>query len=148
HRDAGLRPRLCRVDPGRPVRDDRGGRPPSRARAADGVRRPGHRLPGGAAPMMFVVRTTGPAPAADGIAVKLARRTPAIVAEGPTTDYFCVGEPAARDALRAAGRPVVELRDGWYADDTGGGVAIWGQGQYWEVRDTPFRVKEAVGPSG
>ena len=29
----------------------------------------------------------------------------------------------------------------------GGGVAIWGQGKYWEIRDTPFTVKEAVGPA-
>ena len=38
------------------------------------------------------------------------------------------------------------VHDGWYADDHGGGVAIWGQGMFWEVRDTPFTVKEACGP--
>jgi hypothetical protein len=27
-------------------------------------------------------------------------------------------------------------------------VAIWGQGRYWEVRDTPFSVREAAGPEG
>ena len=52
------------------------------------------------------------------------------------------------DALREAGCEVVELRDGWYADDAGGGVAISGHGRFWEVRDTPFSVKEAVGASG
>jgi hypothetical protein len=36
----------------------------------------------------------------------------------------------------------VSVHDGWYADDTGGGVAIWGQGRFWEVRDTPFTVRE------
>ncbi len=33
------------------------------------------------------------------------------------------------------------VHDGWYADDTGGGVAIWGQGRHWEIRDTPFTVR-------
>ena len=51
-------------------------------------------------------------------------------------------------ALRASGWEVVELRDGWYEDDRGGGIAISGQGKYWEIRDTPFTVKEAVGPGG
>jgi hypothetical protein len=41
----------------------------------------------------------------------------------------------------------VALADGWYAEDGGGGVAIWGQGRYWEIRDTPFTVKEACGPA-
>jgi len=36
----------------------------------------------------------------------------------------------------------VPVHDGWYADDTGGGVAIWGQGRFWEIRDTPFTVRE------
>ncbi len=63
------------------------------------------------------------------------------------TDFFCVGEAEAVAALRAAGAAVVDLHDGYYEDGTGGGVAIWGQGKYWEIRDTPFTVKEAVGPS-
>ncbi len=49
-------------------------------------------------------------------------------------------------ALRASGWTVVELHDGYYEDGRGGGVGIWGQGKYWEIRDTPFTVKEAVGP--
>ncbi|MDQ2804052.1 MAG: hypothetical protein M3Y41_15770, partial [Pseudomonadota bacterium] len=57
---------------------------------------------------------------------------------------FCTGD---LDAARAAGLSVFPVHDGWYADDTGGGVAVWGQGRYWEVRDTPFTVKEASGPS-
>ena len=40
------------------------------------------------------------------------------------------------------------MHDGWYADDRGGGVGICGHGRYWEIRDTPFTVKEAVGPAG
>ena len=99
--------------------------------------------------MMFLVRSGGPAPDAAGIAVKAVRKTPAIVPDGAgKTDYFCVGEAAAMTALKEAGWQVVELRDGWYADDAGGGIAISGHGRYWEVRDTPFTVKEAVGQSG
>jgi hypothetical protein len=41
------------------------------------------------------------------------------------------------------GLKVIPVHDGWYADDTGGGVAVFGQGKFWEVRDTPFSVKEA-----
>jgi hypothetical protein len=98
--------------------------------------------------MMFIIRTTGEAPQQAGIAVKLARCTPAIVPGGAgCTDFFCVGPPETLGSLREAGCTVVSLRDGYYEDDTGGGVAIWGQGKYWEIRDTPFTVKEAVGPS-
>jgi len=83
-----------------------------------------------------------------GIQVKTARRTPAIVSNSAgKTDYFCVGESEAMTALRAGGWDVVELRDGWYADDTGGGVGISGHGRYWEIRDTPLSVKEAVAPA-
>jgi hypothetical protein len=99
--------------------------------------------------MMFIVRSRGERPNAATIAIKAVRRTPAIVPDGAgKTDYFCVGEAAAAAALSAEGWDVVALRDGWYADDSGGGVAIWGQGKYWEVRDTPLTVKEAVGPAG
>jgi len=98
--------------------------------------------------MMFIVRSAGERPEAPGIQVKLSRDTPPTVKEAAgKTDFFCVGEAAAITALRAAGRTVVELRDGYYEDGTGGGVAIWGQGKYWEIRDTPFTVKEAVGPT-
>ena len=97
--------------------------------------------------MMFIVRTDGEAPTAPAIAVKASRRTPASVSGGAAkTDYFCVGEAEAAAALRDAGWEVVELRDGWYAGDHGGGVAISGHGRYWEIRDTLFTVKEAAGP--
>jgi|SRR6185312_5749302 len=94
--------------------------------------------------MMFIVRNDGIRPA--GLEVKMVRQTPELVANGrATTDYFCIGDP---EAARAAGLNVVAVHDGWYRDDTKGGVAVWGQGKYWEVRDTHFTVKEAVGPDG
>ncbi len=95
--------------------------------------------------MMFMIRSSGRAPPTS-VDVKLVRRTPAIVPEAAgKTDYFCVGEGEDIAALRAEGWEIVELRDGWYEDDTGGGIAISGHGKYWEVRDTPFTVKESVG---
>ena len=98
--------------------------------------------------MMFIVRSAGERPEMAGIAVKLSRDTPPIVTEGAgKTDFFCVGEEAAIAALREAGWQVVELRDGYYEDGRGGGVAIWGQGKYWEIRADPFTVQEAVGPA-
>ncbi|HWB50037.1 MAG TPA: hypothetical protein VG651_13075 [Stellaceae bacterium] len=99
--------------------------------------------------MMFILRGAGPAPSLAGLQVKVVRRTPEIVPDGAgKSDYFCIAEADATAALRAAGWDVVELRDGWYADDAGGGVAVSGHGRYWEIRDTPLTVKEAVGPSG
>jgi hypothetical protein len=98
--------------------------------------------------MMFIVRSTGAQPEAPGIQVKLRRKTPANLpdAEGKT-DFFCVGEAAAMAALDASGWTIVELHDGYYEDGSGGGVGIWGHGKYWEIRDTPFTIKEAVGPT-
>jgi hypothetical protein len=99
--------------------------------------------------MMFIVRSDRGAPPLSAIQIKVARKTPAIVANGGgKTDYFCVGETEVMAALRAQGWDVVDLRDGWYADDAGGGIGISGHGRYWEIRDTPLTVTEAVGPSG
>jgi hypothetical protein len=99
--------------------------------------------------MMFIVRSPGPRPEMPGVEVKLSRQTPAIVPDAAgTTDFFCLGEAAAIAALRAASWTLVELRDGYYEDGKGGGVAIWGQGRYWEIRTDPFTVIDAVGPSG
>ena len=99
--------------------------------------------------MMFVVRNTGEPPQAPGIQIKLSRKTPPIVPDAAgKTDFFCVGEAEAMAALRASGWIIVELHDGYYEDGLGGGVGIWGHGRYWEIRDTPFTVKEAVGPTG
>ncbi len=93
--------------------------------------------------MMFVVRSDATAPAPS-LPVKMMRETPTSAADRVgTRDYFCTGTAEDMAALRAAASQLIELRDGWYADDTGGGVAIWGQGRYWEVRDTPFSVKES-----
>ena len=98
--------------------------------------------------MMFIVRGTGAQPRAPGIQVKLRRKTPANLPDAKgKTDFFCVGEAEAMAALRASGCTVVELHDGYYEDGVGGGVGIWGQGKYWEIRDTPFTIKEAVGPT-
>src|SRR4051794_10494520 len=98
--------------------------------------------------MMFIVRSTGARPETPEIAVKLSRDTPPTVKEGAgQTDFFCVGEAEAIASLRDAGWQIVELRDGYYEDGRGGGVAIWGQGKYWEIRSEPLTVVEACGPS-
>ena len=99
--------------------------------------------------MMFIIRSGGAWPDRADIDVKLSRETPANVADARgKTDFFCVAETDAITALRAAGWNIVELHDGYYEDGTGGGVAIWGQGRYWEIRSDPFTVKQAVGPTG
>lgn len=88
--------------------------------------------------VMFLIRNDGQEP--EWPDVKLRRRTPALAADGDDlVDWFCVGDPGA---AHSAGHNVVTLHDGWYADDTGGGVAIFGP--YWEIRDTPFTVREAA----
>ena len=98
--------------------------------------------------MMVIVRSAGAPPEAPGIAVKLARPTPAALPDAAgKTDFFCVGEAGAVSALRDAGRQIIELRDGYYEDGKGGGVAIWGHGRYWDIRSDPFTVTETVGPS-
>ena len=98
--------------------------------------------------MMFIVRSAGERPKTPGVEVKLSRVTPPAVKDASgKVDFFCVGEADVMAALRKAGSDVVELRDGYYEDDRGGGVAIWGQGKYWEIRSEPLTVKEAVGPT-
>ena len=99
--------------------------------------------------MMFIVRSSGERPEASGIEVKLSRATPPNLGDAKgKTDFFCVGEAAVITELREAGWTLVDLHDGYYEDGLGGGVGIWGQGKYWEIRDTPFTVREAVGPTG
>ena len=83
--------------------------------------------------MMFIIRNTGERPF--GVEVKGQRRSPG--ADG--VDWFVLGDA---ETARSTGHHVVMLHDGWYADDTGGGVAVFGP--YWEIRDTPFTVREAA----
>jgi hypothetical protein len=92
--------------------------------------------------MIFIVRgAASPIPPLD---VKLVRQTPAILEDSAgRVDFFCLGDP---EAATAAGWVVVPVHDGWYADGHGGGMAIWGHGTFWEVRDTPFTVRQACGP--
>ena len=98
--------------------------------------------------MMFIIRGAGEAPKVPALRIKVRRNTPDIVPNATgKTDYFCVGDSNPIAALRSAGWDVVELRDGWYAGDKGGGVGISGHGRYWEIRDTPFSVREAAGPA-
>lgn len=83
--------------------------------------------------MIFIVRTTGELPNDAGIRVVLTRQTP------PEVDVFCTGDGDARARLETQQWTVIALHDGWYTDDHGGGVAVWGGGRYWEVRDSPLR---------
>jgi hypothetical protein len=93
--------------------------------------------------MIFIVRSPQPDPPA-GVRVVQVRRAP--TESHRLTDLFCVGDADAGELLAAAGWIVVPLHDGWYADDRSGGVAVWGNGRYWEVRDTPFDVREHDSP--
>lgn len=94
--------------------------------------------------MMFIIRTDGEQPSGRGYTIRLTRHTPVLVSGG-TRDFFCDGDP---ETAKAQALNVVPVHDGWYADDAGGGVAIWGHGRFWEIRDTPFTVREtsADGP--
>ncbi len=122
--------------------------PPPRTRAAAGFRRAG-RAVCGAIGMMFIVRSTGKRPEADGMQVKLTRDTPATVKDAAgKIDFFCTGDDDAMSRLRDAGWQVVELRDGYYEDGSGGGVGIWGQGRYWEIRDDAVHRQGSGRPGG
>ena len=99
--------------------------------------------------MMFILRGDGELPQIAGVQVKLRRETPSIINDAAgKTDFFCLGDAAAMLGLRDAGWQLVELHDGYYEDGRGGGVAIWGQGRYWEIRSEPLTVVEACGPGG
>jgi hypothetical protein len=100
--------------------------------------------------MMFIVRTSGERPDFPGLRIVAVRATPRLLPDSAgLTDLFVLGDDGAPERLRSQGWNVVLLRDGWYQDDGEGkgGIAIWGQGAYWEVRDTPFIVREASGPA-
>lgn len=98
--------------------------------------------------MMFIVRTVGERPVDPQVRIAAVRATPRMLPDSAgQTDLFVVGDDDAPDRLRNQGWRVILLRDGWYQGDGAGGIAIWGQGAYWEVRDTPFSVREASGPA-
>ena len=83
---------------------------------------------------MFIVRTAGPPP---DLEVALVRRTPDLVRTAEDErDYFCLADGSAAQHLASTGWTVVPLKDGWYDDDQGGGVAVWGSGRYFELRQT------------
>ena len=92
--------------------------------------------------MIFIVRTDRGQPSDADIRVVLTRRTPHEVDGGRTqSDVFCTGDEDAIARLQARWT-VIACHDGWYADDYLGGIAVWGGGRHWEVRDTPLHVKE------
>jgi hypothetical protein len=82
---------------------------------------------------MFIIRNDGRRPG--DVEVKLRRWSP----DSNQVDWFVLGDP---EAAHDAAHHVVTLHDGWYADDAGGGVAVFGP--YWEIRDTPFTVREVA----
>ena len=86
--------------------------------------------------MIFIVRTFDEKMSVPDLRIIRARATPSAEAR----DLFCVGDDDAVDKLRADGWSVVLLHDGWYADDQGGGIAVWGAGRHWEVRESMFNV--------
>jgi hypothetical protein len=73
--------------------------------------------------MIFIVHSPPP-PDVRSVLVRRNPKDPRVL------DYFCVADIT----------DVAPLHDGWYADDTGGGIAVWGSGRYWEVRSTPFTI--------
>ena len=93
---------------------------------------------------LFIVRATSAPPEVE---VKLVRRTPTIVrAADDQRDFFCLADASAAQSLAARGWTVVPVNDGWYDDDTGGGVGVWGDGRYFELRDTLFTTVADAGP--
>ena len=93
--------------------------------------------------MIFIVRgLVGETP--PGVRVVLTRYTPPLVAGADgQQDRFCVtDDDNVPQGLRNDGYAIVAIHDGWYADDASGGVAVWGSGRYWEVRDTPFTIRQ------
>ena len=96
--------------------------------------------------MIFILRMIAGQAVPDSLDVLSIRATPPTVADGTgLIDFFCAADDAARDSLIGQGLNLVALTDGWYADDGGGGVAVWGAGEHWEVRDTLFTVTSHSG---
>jgi len=82
---------------------------------------------------LFIIRNDGQRPGE--FEIKLRRRS----SGSDRVDWFVLGDP---ETAHCAGHHVVALHDGWYADDAGGGVAVFGP--FWEIRDTPFTVREVA----
>lgn len=95
--------------------------------------------------MIFILRTTDADRSPnENIHQLKVRRTPAQVDNAAGKfDFFCLGAPETVDSLRGNGQEIVEVRDGWYETDDGGGMAIWGRASYWEIRSDPFTVEKA-----
>jgi hypothetical protein len=90
---------------------------------------------------LFILRTTDPPP--PDLDVVLARHTPPIVRSAANQrDYFCLADDFTIDRLSADGWVVAPVHDGWYDDDSGGGLAVWANARHFERRDTLFTVRE------
>ena len=93
--------------------------------------------------MMFIFRERDGAGLPEAVkgSVKLTRPTPSYADSRGGTDHFFVADKEVADALASEGHEIVRLRDGWYEAGEGG-VAIWTDGLFWEIRDTTFTVAE------
>jgi hypothetical protein len=92
--------------------------------------------------MMFILRDKCGAQPPAGLTVRASRDTPSYVDATGGKDYFFAASAGQAQELVAAGHTVVPLHDGWYEVGSGG-VAVWGDGRHWEIRDTPFTVVDA-----
>lgn len=93
--------------------------------------------------MIFILRSEMARELPADIVVELTRPTPDYVDAKPgSTDYFYNAGAEEAMRLQEGGATVIRLTDGWY-EAGGGGMAIWGGGKYWELRDTPFTVVQA-----
>jgi hypothetical protein len=86
--------------------------------------------------VIFVVRARDDTGVHGAVRVVHTRREPT----REERELFCVGAEGLMQRLHEEGYALVALHDGWYPDERGGGVAVWGNGRYWEVRSSPFDV--------
>ena len=77
------------------------------------------------------------------IEVIATRVTPAYADPAGGTDHFVVHAAERLEFLKASGLEFLPLGDGWY-EVPPGGVAVWGGGNYWELRDTVFTVARSA----
>lgn len=87
--------------------------------------------------MLHLVTTSVPGQP-EGIEPVASRRTPDY-AGGGTFDHFCELSAQETEALKGKGLKVRALSDGWYELDAGG-VAVWSDGRFWELRSSCFDV--------